>query len=94
MNQENLNQKLYNSLYSKNEDALLAFQKALECDPNQVNAIFNLANVLQVLGKYEDAAKLFEKVAKMNKNDSVALYRLGDCLVHLGNFKEYRFENT
>ena len=41
----------------KYEEAIIAFDKAIEIDPNLIDAWFNKGNILCKLGKYEDALK-------------------------------------
>jgi len=62
------------------EYAERAFRQALEADPNDTAALYNLSVTLHMMGKYEDAARVAGSVAKMVKSKemrSVAYYNQG-----------------
>ncbi|UCE42263.1 MAG: tetratricopeptide repeat protein [Candidatus Aminicenantes bacterium] len=63
----------------KYEEATALFQKAIEKDPDNVDAHYNLALSLLRSGKQEEAIALLEKVKEM-KPDMVETYlALGEC---------------
>ena len=49
----------------KYNEAMQAYDKAIEIDPNYVDAWFNKGTLLGKLGKNEDAKKCFDKVIQL-----------------------------
>ena len=76
------------SNYSKAEPH---YRRAMEKDPSNWNAAYNLGNALYEQGKYEDAAKIFEK-AVANAPDTRAkadvLHNAGNAWLKQNKFKE------
>lgn len=76
------------SNYSKAEPH---YRRAMEKDPSNWNAVYNLGNSLYEQGKYEDASKVFEK-AVANAPDTRAkadvLHNAGNAWLKQNKFKE------
>lgn len=62
------------------EDAIAAFWKAIELDPDYVKAYINLGVALGKLGKLEEAGTVFRKVLSIKPNDAEALVHLAVTL--------------
>jgi tetratricopeptide (TPR) repeat protein len=62
------------------------FQKALEIDPNNTDALYNMASVYMSKKEYGKAAERFEKLISSNPNDGDAHYNL--AVAYFG-LKEY-----
>jgi len=82
-------------LQGKHEDAAPSFRRALEIDPDNVNATLNLAETELALGHKVEATKLFEKaLKKIEENRLAAEFSPFDsmakaqCLAHLGRTRE------
>ena len=67
----------------KYEEAIIAFDKAIEIDPNLIDAWFNKGNILCKLGKYEDAFKAYNKVKEINPKDNRPWYADPDILNYI-----------
>jgi Ca-activated chloride channel homolog len=63
------------------QEAELNFRKALERDPHDIRALYNLSNVLYRQGRYDEASNILEGLANMNLSDS----KRADILHNLGN---------
>jgi Ca-activated chloride channel homolog len=64
------------------------YRKALEYDPDNEKAKYNLANALQRQGKYDEAAKLLENLAGSSKDNSIksaAYYNQGVAYTKMKN---------
>lgn len=76
------------SNYSKAEPH---YRRAMEKDPSNWNAAYNLGNTLYEQGKYEDAAKIFEK-ATANAPDITSkanvLHNAGNAWLKQNKYKE------
>lgn len=70
------------------QEAVRAFQKAVEMDPGSETAYLSLGNSQYELGSYADAANSFEKILKINPNNSTALFYLGLSLVQQKKYAE------
>lgn len=73
---------------TKYADAENYYRKALEEDPNNWDASYNLANALFRQGKLEDAARQYQAVAQRNIDSKTkranAYHNLGNCML-MGN---------
>jgi Ca-activated chloride channel homolog len=81
-----------NQLYKAGqyEQAEIQYRKALEADPNNTTAMFNLANALHKQGKHEEAIRLngtLGKSAKDNATKSAAYYNQGVSYSKLNNLE-------
>jgi len=69
---------------SKYEDAISYCDKALEIDPNNIDALNNKAMALSDLGRYEEAISSYDRALEIDPNDGNALHNKGIALGKLG----------
>lgn len=76
--------------YMKNRhsEAMIQFQKALEKDPNNLVAVFNLGIIYLEREEQELAMKQFEKALELKPDDYKSLCNLGGIYYKLGKIKE------
>jgi cytochrome c-type biogenesis protein CcmH/NrfG len=88
-----------NELYKNDQDeqAIEAYKKAIELDPNNGEAYFRIGLAYMATGKREEAEESFkksvdvyEKHLRTNPKDAQSYYILGQALVRLGNYQEDR----
>lgn len=88
-----------NEFYKNDQDeqAIEAYKKAIELDPNNGEAYFRLGLAYMATGKREEAEESFkksvdvyEKYLRNNQKDAQSYYILGQALVRLGNYQEDR----
>ena len=65
-------------LQEKNNEAIKAFERAIELDSSFSEAYNNLANIQKKIGNFVDAQKNYEKSIKLNKNNLEAYYNLAN----------------
>lgn len=65
------------------EDALAAYQKAEELDPNNVIYINGVGNVLMQMGKYEEAILQFQKTFRLTDKSGFANLSIARAYSHL-----------
>jgi tetratricopeptide (TPR) repeat protein len=53
----------------KFNEAIIAFDKAIDKDPKNIYLLNNKAAVLETLGRYEEALELYDKAIKINSED-------------------------
>jgi len=90
------NIRMGNRLYEKEKylDSEVKYRKALENNPNSVDAMFNLGDALYKQGKVEESAKVFnEALPLVNQNEqrkqlANTLYNLGNSLLKAKKFDE------
>jgi tetratricopeptide (TPR) repeat protein len=68
----------------KNEDAILAYDKAIELDPTHASAWNNKGIAMFRLKRYEDAIKCYDKAIELNPNHANAWYNKAKALRGLG----------
>jgi len=68
----------------KNEDAILAYDKAIELDPTHTSAWNNKGIAMFRLKKYEDAISCYDKTIELNPNHANAWYNKAKALRGLG----------
>lgn len=93
---EKKDMRLGNRLYGKDKfiDSEVRYRKALEKNPNSVDAMFNLGDALYKQGKHEEAANLFNSALPLVKpkeqREKLAntLYNLGNSLVKANKLEE------
>lgn len=66
------------------ERASLAFQKALEYDPELVDAYFNLGSLYEHFGDYQTAIRAYTEVVALEPRDFETMYKIGELYVKLG----------
>jgi len=72
------------------EEAITFFDKALELEPNNVEALYQKANAFSALEKYNEAIEYYEKVLNIEPDNQNAAISLHNALVSIANYK-YRF---
>jgi len=73
---------------SRYEDALGAFEKILEINPQDEFALLGIGFVLRNLNRLSEALEAFEKVLKINPKAEFGLFMKGLTLGDLGKFEE------
>ncbi len=72
----------------KLNEAVVAFDKAIEKDPKNIYLLNNKAAVLESLGKFEEALKLYEKAVKINPEDPDLWNNMAFSLSQAGKYEE------
>ena len=70
------------------EWALASYNKALELDPNLVEAHSNIGHTLNILGRREEALASLVKAIKIKPSSSGSYNNLGDVLYNLDRFED------
>ena len=70
------------------EEAASSFQRALQLQPNYVEAYVNLGIVWRRAGKLEEAASSYRRAIALNPKLAMAYFSLGNVLYDLGLFVE------
>jgi len=69
------------------EEAITFFDKALELEPNNVEALYQKANAFSALEKYNEAIEYYEKVLNIEPENQNAIISLHNALVSIANYK-------
>jgi superkiller protein 3 len=69
---------------SKFDEAITAYEKALELKPNFLVALNGLGCSLHTVGRYEEAVGLFLKATRLNQNDATPFAWLALAYIQLG----------
>ena len=79
-----------NLLYEKGlfNEANTAYQKLLEKNPNNEEALLGIANCLYKLNKKEEALKKYDEVLEINKINQLALFNKALIILENGNIEE------
>ncbi|HET8688823.1 MAG TPA: tetratricopeptide repeat protein, partial [Methanosarcina sp.] len=72
----------------KFNEAIVAFEKAIEKDPENINLLNNKAQALETLGKYEEALELYEKAVKINSADPDIWNNMAFSFSQVGKYNE------
>jgi tetratricopeptide (TPR) repeat protein len=82
--------KLGNSLQSSGQfdDAIVAYKKAIELNPNFSWYYHSLGDVLQKLERWEDAVAAYRKAVELNPDFSWSYHNLGDALLKLRQWEQ------
>src|ERR1043166_369270 len=75
-------------LQSRLDDALLAFQRVLKIDPNDVGANINAGQIYSQQRKYPEAIAAFRVALAAEPYNATALYSLGQALARSGQREE------
>jgi len=70
------------------EDAVAAYKKAIELNPNFSWAYHSLGDVLLKLEKWEEAVAAYKKAVELNPDFSWSYHNLGDALLKLRQWEE------
>ncbi len=81
---------------SRYKEAITYFDKVLESDPENVQALINKGTTLGFLKKHSDAIYYFDKVLEIEPNKISALYSKGTALSNLEEYVEalYYFDKV
>jgi tetratricopeptide (TPR) repeat protein len=71
---------------NKYDEAIKAFEKAIEVNPNDLDAWYNKGVALGKLCKFDEAIKAYDKAIEINPNDSDVWYNKGLALDSLNKF--------
>jgi len=72
----------------RSEEALEAYEKAIEINPQNTDAWFNKGNTLGELGRFEEALEAYEKAIEINPQNTDAWNNKGNTLDDLGRSEE------
>jgi superkiller protein 3 len=67
------------------------WNRALELDPNNPEANYNLANTLAQQGRFDEAVNYYNQALQLNPNNAAAHDRLSQALRQLGRLEEADF---
>lgn len=79
-----------NESVQQTEAALKHCQQALLCNPKDLDAQIQCANLCVTLKRYEEAAGYFRRIVRILKNNPLALDALCYCLQEMGNIAHSR----
>ncbi len=66
------------------ERAAAAFRRAINIDPNYIDAYFNLGSILDYMGQSDAALSVFKQVIVRKPDDYESLYKAADISARLG----------
>lgn len=69
-------------------EAIAAYQRAIELDPKDATPHNNLGNVYKVLKQYDDAIAAYQKAIELDPKDAFPHYGLGNIYSNLGRHDE------
>lgn len=72
----------------KYDDAIFAYNRVIEANPQNKDAYFNLANSYFFVQEYAKASQYFNKAIEMDPNDTRAWYNLGETHFKAGNYND------
>jgi tetratricopeptide (TPR) repeat protein len=72
----------------KYEEAIVAWKKALELNPDEASVHLNLGVTLARLGRPDEAVVEYRKALEINPDDAETHYRFGMSLADMGKFDE------
>ena len=72
----------------KYEQAISFFDRGLQLEPNNVDALHKKGRMLSIQGNYSAAMPCFEKVLDIDPFHANAWYEKGDCLQKLGRLED------
>jgi tetratricopeptide (TPR) repeat protein len=70
------------------DEALAAYDKAIEINPQNSEAWYNKGNALDRLKKYNEAIMAYDKAIEINPKDEAVWYFKGDALRDVGKYNE------
>ena len=65
------------------ERAMAAFRRAINIDPNYIDAYFNLGSIMNYLGQYDAALSVFKQIIVRKPDDYESLYKAAEISVRL-----------
>lgn len=72
----------------KYDDAIIGYKKVLELAPQNVAALFNIANALYLKGEYQDALSWYNKTLMLAPHDDKVLFNVGETYIKLGQIDQ------
>jgi tetratricopeptide (TPR) repeat protein len=69
----------------KYEDAIIAYSKLLEFQPNSSEYALNLANAYFLTNKFQEAIAWFNRITKVAPHEARAWYNMAECYLKTGN---------
>jgi tetratricopeptide (TPR) repeat protein len=72
----------------KFEEAIEAYKKAIEVEPDSYGAYNNMGSAYAELGKFEKAIKVCKKAIKIKPDKDQAYYNMGGAYAELGKFEK------
>lgn len=74
------------SLYKLGEydRSMTAFRKAIELDPNYIDAYYNLGTILEYLQQYDQALTIFKQIIVRKPDDYESVYKAASLSMRLG----------
>jgi tetratricopeptide (TPR) repeat protein len=73
---------------NKSDEAIKAYDKAIEINPNDSDVWYNKGLALDSLNKSDEAIKAYDKAIEINPQYSLAWYNKGRALYKLNKFDE------
>jgi tetratricopeptide (TPR) repeat protein len=70
------------------QEAIVAYNKAIEINPKYASALYNKGTILHRLRKYEEAIKVYDEAIKIDPNSSLVWYNKGNALDELKQYQE------
>ena len=85
--------ELYNKAFSLSslghiEEAIRCYERVLELEPDNSDALNNMGVCYRKLGRLQDALDCYERAAKANRFDAAAWGNKGNCLYSMGRYTE------
>jgi tetratricopeptide (TPR) repeat protein len=77
----------YESVKETRTDALYAYDRCVEVDPSNVDALLNCGTLLYEDGKFEKAAEYFQRAVAASPNNTLAHFNLGSVLEEMGELE-------
>jgi len=84
-------QKLGETLQGEGKvnEAIAAYKKAIEINPNYFGTYHNLGDLLKAKGKIDEAINAYQKSAKLNPSFAWSYHNLGDLFQQEGQFRRF-----
>jgi tetratricopeptide (TPR) repeat protein len=76
------------SLMGEHQEAIRAFDKAIEVNPNYSKAYSNKGNALTQLSNYDEAISCFEKSIELNRDCKFTYYNLANTLKIMNRYED------
>ena len=76
------------SIQGKYDDAIKAYDEAINLDPNLAAAWDDKGNALNSLGRYDEAFKACDEAIRLDPKDAMAWGNKGNALNGLGKYDE------
>lgn len=67
--------------------AIFAFKKVLECNPQYPDGVFNLGNAYFLSEKYDSAIQIYKRILTVQPNDHRAIFNLGESYLSINDPK-------